>query len=264
MPRKNESLLELLTKAPWWVSVLFSGFVYVFLKGFLPAIAAENIFLQGIAITGQSLAPVAAFIFLLPAPISLFNSFRKKRLLDKQKDLHSIKSVSWKDFEELVAEAYSRKGYSVVENEGAGPDGGIDLVLRKDGNLFLVQCKQWRSQKVDVRVVREMYGVMTARHANGVIIITSGVFTQEARNFAEDKPIDLVEGNQLTPLIGSVHSDEGFSFKTDSGSGASLEKCPRCGGELVLRTARKGKNPGTRFWGCSAFPKCKFTKNFEG
>ncbi len=40
-------------------------------------------------------------------------------------------------------------------------------------------------------------------------------------------------------------------------------KCPRCGSELVLRTAKKGENPGNQFYGCSSFPKCRFTKQFD-
>jgi len=38
--------------------------------------------------------------------------------------------------------------------------------------------------------------------------------------------------------------------------------CPRCGSPLVLRTAVKGVNAGNQFWGCSAFPKCRFIKSF--
>lgn len=34
--------------------------------------------------------------------------------------------------------------------------------------------------------------------------------------------------------------------------------CPRCGAALVLRTAKKGANAGNRFYGCSAFPKCRY------
>lgn len=34
--------------------------------------------------------------------------------------------------------------------------------------------------------------------------------------------------------------------------------CPRCGKELVLRTARKGENAGKQFYGCSGFPKCRY------
>lgn len=37
--------------------------------------------------------------------------------------------------------------------------------------------------------------------------------------------------------------------------------CPRCGGQLVLRTAKKGKNAGNQFYGCSNFPKCRYIQN---
>lgn len=36
--------------------------------------------------------------------------------------------------------------------------------------------------------------------------------------------------------------------------------CPKCGGELVLRIAKKGKNAGKKFYGCSNYPKCKYTR----
>jgi ssDNA-binding Zn-finger/Zn-ribbon topoisomerase 1 len=36
-------------------------------------------------------------------------------------------------------------------------------------------------------------------------------------------------------------------------------ECPRCQGELVIRTAVKSRNPGTLFWGCRNWPKCTYT-----
>ncbi len=38
-------------------------------------------------------------------------------------------------------------------------------------------------------------------------------------------------------------------------------RCPKCGSNLVERVARKGPNAGSRFLGCSSYPRCKFTKN---
>ena len=35
-------------------------------------------------------------------------------------------------------------------------------------------------------------------------------------------------------------------------------RCPRCGSELVLRTAKKGNNAGNQFYGCNNFPKCRY------
>lgn len=37
--------------------------------------------------------------------------------------------------------------------------------------------------------------------------------------------------------------------------------CPRCGGQLILRTAKKGDNAGNQFYGCSNFPKCRYIQN---
>ena len=37
--------------------------------------------------------------------------------------------------------------------------------------------------------------------------------------------------------------------------------CPRCGGALVLRQAKKGIYAGNNFYGCSNYPKCKYIRN---
>jgi len=59
-------------------------------------------------------------------------------------------------------EAFRLQGYAVGETGGGGTDGGVDLVLRRGNDKFLVQCKQWKAFKVPVQPMRELYGVMTA------------------------------------------------------------------------------------------------------
>ena len=39
--------------------------------------------------------------------------------------------------------------------------------------------------------------------------------------------------------------------------------CPRCGASLVLRVAKKGQHAGDKFYGCSSYPKCKYTKTYN-
>jgi len=41
-------------------------------------------------------------------------------------------------------------------------------------------------------------------------------------------------------------------------------RCPECGAEMVLRTARRGKNAGNQFWGCPKYPKCRGTRSVGG
>lgn len=239
MARKRNEIMDLLVVLPWWVSMIFSGLLYITLAHIAPALPVENVFLQPMLKALPHLAPFA-LVFLIAAPISAFNQRRKKQLLDKQKGIDSIRDLSWKAFEELVGEAFRRRGYAVVENSAVGADGGVDLRLAKDGQTHLVQCKQWRSQKVGVSVVREMFGLMTAEQADSVIIISSGVFTQEAQAFALDKPIDLVNGAQLALLVGQVQQPKPVA-PVSLGRAPS---CLKCGGELVLRTANKGSNAG--------------------
>jgi restriction system protein len=258
MKKGNESILDLLAWAPWWVSLVVAGVAFLVLRYLLPSISGDNFVLKAVARTTPVVAPWVSLVLLIPAPISVYHSWRKRKLLDSRKGLESIRSLGWKEFEELVGEAYRRQGYTVRENAGAGPDGGIDLVLKKDGNTYLVQCKQWRSWKIVVKVVREMYGLMVAKHAHGVIIITSGMFTQEARNFATGKPIDLVEGKHFADLVGSVQKNAASSSLNPPPIKDSTTKlCPKCGAEMVLKTARKGKYAGSQFWSCSKFPNCR-------
>ncbi|MDP1561315.1 MAG: four helix bundle suffix domain-containing protein [Pirellulaceae bacterium] len=35
--------------------------------------------------------------------------------------------------------------------------------------------------------------------------------------------------------------------------------CPRCAGLMALRTAKTGRNAGSQFWGCVAYPNCQGT-----
>jgi restriction system protein len=252
MARRNGSLLDLLTKSPWWVSVGLSVFACVALMHVLPQMASDdwvfNSFSKGVA----QLAPLISLVLLVPAAFSLVHSRRKRKLLDGQRDLLTIRSLSWREFEALVGEAYRRLGYTVKENSGPGPHGGVDLTLRKDGDLVLVQCKQWKTMKVGVRTVRELYGVMTAEHAGSGIVITSGTFTHEARLFAISKPIELVDGKRLAALVGDVRRKGGPAEPI-----AERKTCPDCGAQMVKRIAGRGPHAGDPFWGCSAFPDCR-------
>lgn len=42
---------------------------------------------------------------------------------------------------------------------------------------------------------------------------------------------------------------------------SGTQSCPRCGASMVRRTARRGRNAGGQFWGCSRYPRCKGTRN---
>ena len=43
----------------------------------------------------------------------------------------------------------------------------------------------------------------------------------------------------------------------------AAQECPECGEEMVLRTARQGRNAGSQFWGCPQYPSCKGTRHID-
>jgi restriction system protein len=149
----------------------------------------------------------------------------------------------------------------VAETGGGGADGGIDLVLTKGSERFFVQCKQWRAYRVSVNVVRELYGVMAAEGAAGGFVITSGRFTDNAADFARGRNIELIDGEKLRSMIGSLRPIAAGPHRHDVRTqAAESPSCPSCSGPMVRRESKRGANAGSPFWGCQKFPACRGTR----
>jgi restriction system protein len=280
MPRRQQSILEetsdLLKLTPSWLGPLLAVTAFIFFRFVIPllvpdneaAVAVSSFTRQIMAMLAWVAAGAVLLLWVMAEVWKLFN----RRLLDGQADLASIKNISWQEFEHLVSEAYRRKGYLAEVVGNAGGDGGVDIQLTGPGETVLVQCKQWRAFKVGVTIVREMLGVVVSQRASRGIIVTSGRFTQEARDFAKATPtIQLVDGPALFELIRVVQKSpaiqkahEGASSARSVVSAAQSPRCPSCGAEMVLRTARKGTNAGSQFWGCPKYPGCRGTRQIMG
>lgn len=142
---------------------------------------------------------LAPLLLLIEPGIDLmFGRKRSKRLYKRtrHRGIDYLKSLSWQDFEHVCAGYFSKQGYHVELNGLGGADGGMDLVLRRQGKKYLVQCKHWKG-RVGVGVVREMYGVMHAEQFNGVFVVGLSGFTKEAWNWIKGKPISLMDGRSL-------------------------------------------------------------------
>jgi hypothetical protein len=75
--------------------------------------------------------------------------------------------------------------------------------------------------------------------------------TQEVVSVIEQIENGRLERSYKTNRQHVKHVREIIEIKSDTKS------CSKCGAEMVLRKAIKGKNAGNEFWGCSAFPKCR-------
>lgn len=218
---------------------------------------------------GQFVIPA---VCLLGALVSFLRRRHRQTLVAnvvQSKSADALDGMTWREFELLVGEAFRLQGYQVTELGGAGPDGGVDLILVKGTEKFLVQCKQWKAFKVGVTAVRELYGVMAAKGAAGGFVVTSGRFTDDATEFAKGRNIRLIDG----PILHGLIKQASNAGRTDPHAApvqpalnvqayrtAATPACPSCGAAMKMRTATKGASVGSRFWGCSTYPACRGTR----
>ncbi|HUW13294.1 MAG TPA: restriction endonuclease [Anaerolineae bacterium] len=114
--------------------------------------------------------------------------------------------TEWVSFEELVAQVLRAKGF-VAEVTQPTSDGGIDIIAQREEPLLrgkhVVQCKNW-SNPVGVGAVRDLYGTVTHERASKGTLITTSSFTQGAIDFARDKPLELIDGEQWKELVTEI------------------------------------------------------------
>ncbi len=258
MPRRSQSNLEFLLSLPWWASAVLGVLTFILLSVLKHSLATGGGAMgKGLAQAFGILPTAALVAFGFISLGSVLFRWKNSRRIEGQTSIESIRGLSWQAFEGLVAEAYRRKGYYVEESLAGGTDGGVDLVLRKDGQTTLVQCKQWRNSAVGAPVIREIFGVQTHEKADRAIVITSGHFTREAEAFAAGKAMELVDGGLLLALVRSVQTEA--SAKPPATTAAPA--CPKCGSPMALRTAKRGAKSGNQFWGCSTYPVCNGTRD---
>ena len=124
---------------------------------------------------------------------------RTQKWLEKHKTLEDWKKVSGKEFEKITATIFEKLGYKTKIIGGAG-DRGIDVIAKKDGKRYFIQCKQMN--KVSPSMLRDFYGSIADRLKEGEkgFFVTTGEFTQEGKEFAQNKPIELINGLELEKM----------------------------------------------------------------
>ena len=265
-----DDLMSIGLKLPWKVGVAAAVVIFATLHVVAvytqTPVNAKSLADMGVAVQHQFIHVFAEFFqYIIPAglligtAVGYFKHRHSGALFASARanPTPAITSMSWRDFERLVGEAFRRQGFVVSGFGRQGPDGGVDLGLTKDGRRFLVQCKHWRKRQVGVTVVRELNGVVSAQAVDGGFVVTGGEFTQEARHFANACGLKLIDGPALEELLAGIPSRH---LAADSGVAVVAEStptCPQCGTAMIQRTAKKGQFEGQRFWGCQRYPKCK-------
>ena len=213
MAKRKQSGLEIVASMPWPAGIVLGLVGYIAIRhgiGWYFA-ATDNLYTSGLGkLAASGIYALLGWMLLAGCWIAALASFigrrSRRRLLDKQTGIDSLRHMSWRQFEQLAGEAFRRQGYAIEETGLGGADGGIDLILRKNGQTTLVQCKQWQNRQVGVKVVREMYGLLVHHQAAAVKIVALGDYTPDAHRFAQGKPIELIHGGELIATVRSLQT----------------------------------------------------------
>lgn len=117
-------------------------------------------------------------------------------------------------FEELIAEIFASNGFK-VEITKRSRDGGKDIVgVKYDLGIpshWIIECKRYRENKVDVRLVRDLFAVKEAGHFSNAVLVTTSSFTDPALDFQRSVwGLSLADFRTLTSwLDGYVFTETG-------------------------------------------------------
>ena len=89
-------------------------------------------------------------------------------------------------FEEEVAKIFILNGYKATVTKGSG-DGGVDIILEKEGYKAIVQCKHYKNP-VPPEPIRALWGCKDDFQADEVILVASSGITQSGADFISNKP----------------------------------------------------------------------------
>lgn len=149
-------------------------------------------------------------MLLLPLVFAIVLEERRRHFIIKS--IEDMQALSASEFERLVADSYRNQGHE-VEVIGASGDHGIDLIVHsRKGDTWIVQCKKYRG-KVGEPIVRDFYGTLRASNASAGAVITSGYFTDQARLWAEGKPIHLYDGREFLKIIEATRYRSNLPFE---------------------------------------------------
>src|SRR6266540_3120282 len=175
----RNSLFAVLLRSPWWGSALVAAGVFGALRLLL----------------NPGLAAFAALPFAVIAVYLGWRQLRAPRAGRIAATLERLRGLSWDAFAGELEAAYRREGYAVSR------PGGVDFELAREGRVALVACKRWKAVRTGVEPLREFHAAAAQREAQERVYIAAGEVTDNARAFAAEKSIRLLQGEGLAALL---------------------------------------------------------------
>lgn len=176
----RNSLFAVLLRSPWWVAGLVAVGTFGAARFLLPI-------------------EFALFAALPFAVIGVYVAWKQARSPSSRSvaaTLERLRGMSWDEFSAAIGEAYRRQGYTVKRLSA-----GADFELAQGLRSTVVACKRWKATRTGVEPLRELEQARRACEAADCVYVATGEVTAQARSFAAERNIRVLEGGELAALM---------------------------------------------------------------
>jgi len=180
----ENSLFAVLLRSAWWMS---------FGLGLAISVVAATMLPEQWRVFGA----VMGLPFLGIGCVAAWRQFQLPSAGRVERTLAAVRALSWNDFAAALEEGFRRDGYVVTRVDGAG----ADFQLTKDWRTLLVSGKRWKAGRTGVEPLRDLDALRAAREAHEGLYVATGEVTEQARAFAAQHRIRVLDGAELARLL---------------------------------------------------------------
>ena len=182
----ENSLFAILLRSPWWASALGAVAVFGVARMFVPA----------------GFAVFAASPFIVITAWVAWKQLRAPSARGIAVRLQRLRAMSWDEFAQAIEKGFSRDGYTVKRLGGKG----ADFELVQGSRSTLLACKRWKATRTGIEPLRELEDARRAFMEKGgeaaaCIYVATGEVTAQARAFAAERSIQVLEGAELARSV---------------------------------------------------------------
>ena len=151
---------------------------------------------------GLELFMIAVTILIGIAAVYLsgesLSSIFKRNL--KATSLQELLQMTPYQFESFMADYFRNEGFAVQQTKRTN-DGGKDLILHKNGQLYYVEVKRYsRKNGIQRPLIQKLVGACYPVRAKGIFVTTS-YFSKGAIMEARRSNVELIDGQRLMKML---------------------------------------------------------------
>ena len=192
--------LSNLFRLRWWLPPLALALLLVSHAHWIPALTARMPLFLDVAPAIEQLAPYALRGLYALVPLTLLAAVWPWRA-ERSPRFAALERIPPRALQERLAENFRACGYA-VHVRSLDVD-GPDLLLSRDGERMLVQCRYWSRREVDTDQLRALCGQVSREKASGALLLTRARLSVEAMRFLRDVPVVVMDERGLRELLES-------------------------------------------------------------